>query len=80
MRLMLLLFAGTATAVDGADINLEQIRRGLAWHFKRYEAEQSSEDRGAYARAEEDARARLRGMWGSSKPLVPPWEFRSAKH
>lgn len=28
--------------VGGADVGLEQVRRGLAWHFKRYAHEQSN--------------------------------------
>ncbi|MCA1851697.1 MAG: thermonuclease family protein [Beggiatoa sp.] len=47
----------------------------MAWHYKRYEREQSPEDRVAYARAEETARAERRGLWRDPKP-VPPWEFR----
>ncbi|MGH8615457.1 MAG: thermonuclease family protein [Gammaproteobacteria bacterium] len=39
--------------VNGADAGLDQIRSGLAWHYKKYEREQSPEDRLAYARAEE---------------------------
>ena len=43
--------------VNGADAGLDQIETGMAWHYKRYEREQSTEDRVAYARAEETARA-----------------------
>ena len=61
--------------VNGADAGLNQIQSGLAWHYKRYEREQSPEDRVAYARAEEKARAERRGLWRDPRP-VPPWEFR----
>jgi len=61
--------------VNGADAGLNQIQTGLAWHYKKYEREQSSEDRVAYARAEETARAGRRGLWRDPRP-VPPWEFR----
>lgn len=30
--------------VDGVDANQEQIRRGMAWHFKAYEREQPAAD------------------------------------
>ena len=43
--------------LDGRDINLEQIRAGLAWHYKQYERDQSPEDRRLYVEAEESARA-----------------------
>jgi endonuclease YncB( thermonuclease family) len=60
--------------VNGADAGLDQIETGMAWHYKRYEREQSTEDRVAYARAEETARAEGRGLWRDPRP-VPPWEF-----
>lgn len=31
--------------VGGMDVNLEQIQRGMAWHYKAYQREQSSNDR-----------------------------------
>jgi endonuclease YncB( thermonuclease family) len=61
--------------VDGQDVNLEQIKAGVAWHFKRYEKEQPLEDRLAYAQAESEARADQRGIWREPQP-VAPWEFR----
>jgi endonuclease YncB( thermonuclease family) len=60
--------------VNGADAGLNQIQSGLAWHYKRYERE-FPEDRVAYARAEEMARAERRSLWRDRQP-VPPWEFR----
>jgi endonuclease YncB( thermonuclease family) len=35
--------------LGGQDVCLEQIKAGLAWHYKKYEREQSSEDRSRYA-------------------------------
>jgi endonuclease YncB( thermonuclease family) len=61
--------------VDGQDVNLEQIKAGVAWHFKRYEEEQPLADRLSYAQAESEARASRRGIWGAPQP-VAPWEFR----
>src|SRR6266576_3568790 len=31
--------------LDGRDINLEQVKAGMAWHYKDYQREQSPEDR-----------------------------------
>jgi endonuclease YncB( thermonuclease family) len=64
--------------IDGADINLEQIRRGLAWHFKRYEHEQAVDDQRSYAAAETAARAAMRGLWQDRAPKAP-WDFRAEK-
>lgn len=61
--------------VEGQDANLEMIALGYAWHYKRYELEQSSEDRVAYAKMEARARAERRGLWADAAPW-PPWEFR----
>lgn len=64
--------------VDGRDINIEQIRRGLAWHFKEYEGEQPLEDRIAYATAEEGASVGRFGLWQDNNP-VAPWSWRKAR-
>jgi endonuclease YncB( thermonuclease family) len=61
--------------VDGVDVGLEQVRRGLAWHYTRYAHEQSPQARGDYARAEEGARAARSGLWTFTTP-TPPWEYR----
>ncbi len=61
--------------IDGKDINLEQVRSGMAWHYKEYEREQSTEDRELYARAEDEARSARRGLWLDANP-VEPSEFR----
>jgi endonuclease YncB( thermonuclease family) len=61
--------------VNGLDVNLEQVRRGMAWHYKAYEREQSVADRQSYAGAEDTARAASEGLWALPSP-VAPWEFR----
>jgi endonuclease YncB( thermonuclease family) len=60
---------------SGADAGLQQVEAGLAWHYKRYEQEQSDWDQASYARAEVRARAEKLGLWRDPKP-VPPWDFR----
>ena len=61
--------------LGGKDINLEQVKAGMAWHYKDYEREQSPEDRELYAAAENDARAARRGLWADANPTEPS-EFR----
>lgn len=61
--------------LDGNDECLEQIKAGLAWHYKQFEKEQSADDRLAYAKAENEARSNRRGLWQDSDP-TPPWAFR----
>src|ERR1700682_5925830 len=60
---------------NGQDECLEQVKAGLAWHYKQYEKEQSPSDRQLYAKAEQEARAQKRGLWQDANP-VPPWDFR----
>ncbi len=61
--------------VDGVDVGLEQVRRGLAWHYVKYAREQSPIDRMRYAGAEEQARATRLGLWATAD-AVPPWDYR----
>jgi endonuclease YncB( thermonuclease family) len=57
--------------LDGKDINLEQVKAGMAWHYKEYEREQTPEDREIYARAEDEARKARRGLWLDPDPVEP---------
>ncbi|WP_309564948.1 thermonuclease family protein [Methylobacillus flagellatus] len=63
---------------NGQDINLQQIQKGMAWHYKYFEREQEPEDRSSYAQAEYQAKRDKQGLWQDAKP-VPPWEYRRAK-
>ena len=55
--------------VDNLDINLEMLRAGLAWHYKRFDSTP------AYAAAELEARQNRRGLWADPNP-TPPEQFR----
>jgi endonuclease YncB( thermonuclease family) len=54
---------------DGADLNTELVRAGLAWHYKRYSTSTT------LARLEYEARRDRRGLWKDPDP-TPPWEWR----
>jgi endonuclease YncB( thermonuclease family) len=60
---------------NGNDVCLEQIKLGMAWHYKQYESEQPKEDRETYAQAELAVRTKTIGIWKDKNP-TPPWEFR----
>jgi len=64
--------------VKGEDVNLEQVETGMAWHYKRYQSEQSPSDRVKYSDAELEARRLKLGLWQDPNS-VPPWEYRQAK-
>ena len=66
---------GKVLLADGSDVCLEQIRAGLAWHYKQYANEQPEELRLSYANAEQQARQGKVGLWGVPNQ-IPPWEFR----
>ena len=60
------------------DICLEQVRRGMAWHFKDYQDEQSVKERDLYDRAELQARELHLGLWQDAAPIEPS-AFRKKK-
>jgi endonuclease YncB( thermonuclease family) len=61
--------------VNGMDANLEQIKRGMAWFYAKYQNEQSVQDRLDYASAQDDAQKNHLGLWADKSP-IPPWDFR----
>ena len=61
--------------VDGKDINLVQIKAGMAWFYRYYQRELTPEDRRLYADAENKARNERLGLWRENNP-IPPWEHR----
>lgn len=61
--------------VNGTDAGLEQIKAGLAWHYKQYEIEQNASDRTSYSAAEVKAKAARLGLWSQGAP-VRPQDFR----
>jgi endonuclease YncB( thermonuclease family) len=60
------------------DTGLAQVRLGHAWHYKKYQKEQTPADRVRYADAEIEARENREGLWRDAEPM-PPWEWRKAK-
>lgn len=63
--------------LNSRDVNLEQIRRGMAWFYREYAHEQSAPDRQSYEQAEIDARASRVGLWVDKAPNAP-WDYRQA--
>lgn len=61
--------------VSGTDVNLMQLRIGMAWHYKAYEKEQTPADRHQYAETERAARHQRVGLWRDTNPHAP-WDFR----
>lgn len=64
--------------IDGEDANLEQVRSGYAWWYRKYAHQQSKADRTAYELSEKFARQNKLGLWADDQP-VPPWAWRKKK-
>ena len=62
-------------SVDHQDVCVEQVRRGMAWHYKQYARDQAPDDCVTYAEAEVAARAARAGLWHDVAP-VAPWVWR----
>ncbi len=56
---------------DSKDMNLETIRRGAAWAYRKYLKKAYATD---YIQTESEAMSKRRGLWQQSDP-APPWEF-----
>ena len=58
--------------VKGEEVNLDMLRAGYAWHYKKFDSTP------AYAQAESIARAARRGLWAGLDP-IPPEQFRHVR-
>jgi micrococcal nuclease len=54
---------------DGVDVNREQVRRGMAWVYPKYNQDAT------LPAIESDAKQARRGLWANDDP-TPPWRFR----
>ncbi len=68
---------GKVMRLPWGDVNLAQVKAGMAWHYKHYMADQSREDQVAYATGEVTARQARIGLWADAGP-TPPWDWRRA--
>lgn len=57
---------------EGIEVNLEQVKSGLAWVYRQYASDQR------YFEAEIGAKSSKIGLWSISEP-TPPWEYRRGK-
>lgn len=59
-----------AQVYDGEKhINMEMIKSGMAWHFKRYNKDET------LGKAESEAKEAKKGLWAIESPLAP-WDYR----
>jgi micrococcal nuclease len=55
--------------IEQVNVNVLMVRKGYAWHFKKYSKDKELAD------AEEIARAEKLGLWSKGDPIAP-WEWR----
>lgn len=67
-----------ADCLKTLDAGLAMLTSGLAWHYKKYQHEQSAEDRERYAFAEHEAKSKRAGLWSMPDP-IPPWDWRKSQ-
>jgi endonuclease YncB( thermonuclease family) len=65
------LVATLALQPSELDVNLDQIRSGMAWHYKEYQQEQAPAQRLSYGDAELSAREQRIGLWVDGNPVSP---------
>lgn len=59
-------------------VNLEMVKASYAWHYKKHQNEQSSDDKLSYALAENNARSHKLGLFQDSNS-IEPWQWRKNK-
>lgn len=57
---------------QGLHLSLEMVKRGYAWHFKKYSSDP------VLANAEINARRQRLGLWADPNPM-PPWTYRAMR-
>lgn len=65
---------GIVYSATGTNINIEMVRSGYAWVYRKYCQESFCRD---WLDLEKSARSRKIGLW--SQGAVPPWEYRKKK-
>ncbi|MBI5791664.1 MAG: thermonuclease family protein [Rhodocyclales bacterium] len=64
--------------VDSQDANLAQVKAGMGWWYRKYQKEQTVQQRAEYEAAEAAAIKGMVGLWQETDPIAP-WEWRKAK-
>lgn len=65
--------------VEGEDVNLLQVKRGMAWWYRAYKRDQNPDDQKIYEAAENAAKASKMGLWADMNSM-PPWVFRKKRN
>lgn len=60
--------------IKDVDMNLEQVKRGMAWFYPKYQKELVLQDRLDYLHAHDAAKKSGVGLWASE--AIAPWDYR----
>lgn len=60
---------GEVILKDGTNVNKELVKKGLAWHYKKYSNDND------YAQLEAKSRKNKTGLWKDKEPIAP-WDWR----
>lgn len=63
---------------NNVDCNLNQLSKGMAWHYKYYAKDQPVNDRKVYSLEESNAKSKQIGLWADPNP-INPYNFRKGK-
>lgn len=63
---------------NNTDCNLNQVHKGMAWHYKYYAKQQPVNDRKTYSLEESYAKSQRIGLWADPNP-INPYNFRKRK-
>ncbi len=61
------------------NVNLELVKSGNAWAYRKYLKKMNKKTEEAYVRAESLAQFKKIGLWKESSP-IPPWKWRKNKY
>lgn len=64
-------FVCKVTLPNAEDVNLDQIKSGMAWHYREFQRLETAADRAAYGAAEAAARHAHLGLWSDPHPVEP---------
>ncbi len=64
-----------AVFLDGEDVSLAQIKKGMAWSHLKSGTRLSREQKDVFLRSEQKARTEKTGLWAAVDPIAP-WVFR----
>ncbi|HHH3217239.1 TPA: thermonuclease family protein, partial [Morganella morganii] len=60
---------GRVVTANGTEANRQQVLKGAAWVYERYNTDNS------LSALQREAQTQKRGLWADNQP-VPPWEWR----